>query len=130
MDKNYVKELHELRGMIYKGDFLESLSEDEFNAGTIKFNIPDEDKIGMTNNGEGVWGWVTPEDKEKYNNDSFDGEIKVILCNTPLNFYGLFFWGTELVIKCNGASRPVLSSRWMKEEIFTKDWYGGEEDDE
>ena len=69
------------------------------------------------------WGWVSPEDKERYNDDSFTGEIAVILCNQPLNFYGLFFWGTELVIKCNGSSRPVLSDRWMNENVFCKEWY-------
>lgn len=123
MDKNDIKELHDLRGLCYKGDFLESLSEDEFNSGMIKFNIPDEDNIGKTINGEGVWGWVTKEDKEKYDDDNFSGDIKVILANTPLNFYGLFFWGTELCITCNGSSRPVLSMQWMQENVISKDWW-------
>lgn len=123
MDKNEVKELHVLRGLCYKGDFLERLSEDEFNAGMIKFNIPDEDKIGKTINGEGVWGWISKEDREKYNNGNFKGELKVILANTPLKFYGLFFWGTELAITCQGSNRPVLSAQWMKKNVLSKDWY-------
>ena len=48
-----------------KGKFIESMSKEEFDKGLIKFNIPDEDRINSLN-GEGVWGWVTQEDKENY----------------------------------------------------------------
>lgn len=123
MEEKSVKELLEERGMVYKGEFIESLSEDEFNKGMIKFNIPDKREIGGTINGEGVWGWISPEDKEKYIDDSFEGELKCILCNHPINFYGYLFWGTEVVIKCNGSRRPVLSSDWVRENITSKDWY-------
>lgn len=38
-----------------------------------------------------------------------------------------FLWlsvlGTEVVIKCNGSIRPVLSSDWVRENITSKDWY-------
>lgn len=122
-DVNKIKEIHEIRGLSYKADFLESLSEEEFMSGMIKFNIPDEDEVGETNNGEGVWGWIAREDREKYNDDNFKGDIKVILANTPLNFFGIFFWGTELEITCNGKERPVLSFEWVKKNVFQQDWY-------
>ena len=40
-----------------KGEFFEKLPEDQQNAGLIKFNIPDSDRIDSLN-GEGVWGWA------------------------------------------------------------------------
>lgn len=123
MEKQEVLKLHEYRGLISKIEFLEGLSETEFNEGMIKFNIPDITRIGQTNNGEGVWGWISPTDKISYENNGFQGEIKAILCNTPLNFFGILFWGTEVVIKCNGSSRPVISYEWVRKNITEKEWY-------
>lgn len=122
MKNDEVKELHELRGLCYKGDFLQNLSDEEFNEGLIKFEIPDDEKDGA-NISERVWGWVTKEDKEKYNDDNFRGEIKVILANDSLNYSWILFWGTELVIECNGSNRPVLSSEWIQDNVLSKDWY-------
>lgn len=99
-----------------KGKFIESLSEEQFNAGTIKFNIPDEDDI-YSSNGEGVWGWVTQEDKEKYNNDNYDGELMAILLNHPLNYFGKLHWGDEVKLKCHGQNRPTLDPDWVKENL-------------
>ena len=38
-----------------KEDFLKTLTEEQLNAGYLKFNIPDEDNPTSLN-GEGVWG--------------------------------------------------------------------------
>lgn len=97
--------------MAYKGDLIESLSEEEFRAGCIKFYIPPEDDDAC---GESIWGWTTPEDKEKYNDDDFYGEIKAILTNQPLNYCGALAWGCEVVLKCNGADRPDLSNDFIE----------------
>lgn len=100
-----------------KGTFIESLSEDEFNAGLIKFNIPDEDNIHSTN-GEGVWGWATAEDKARYNDDSFHGNITAILLNQPLNYYGRLNWGDEVILKCHGSNRPTIDPNWVVENLM------------
>ena len=97
--------------------FIESLTEEQFKAGCIKFNIPDEDRI-ESKNGEGVWGWVTPEDKAKYNDDTFCGKMKAILLNVPLNYFPRLKWGTEVVIKCHGPNRPTLDPKWVHEELL------------
>ncbi len=48
-----------------KSEFIRSLDKEDFEKSLIKFNIPDENRIDSLN-GEGVWGWVTQEDREKY----------------------------------------------------------------
>ena len=100
-----------------KGAFIESMSKEDFNAGLIKFNIPDEDNIGSTN-GEGVWGHVTAEDKKKYNDDSFYDTITAILLNQPLNYYGRLNWGDEVVLRCHGDKRPTLDPQWVIENLM------------
>ena len=103
--------------IINKGEFIELLTkEDRLNAGLIKFNIPDEDDI-YSKNGEGVWGWVTHDDKTKYNNDRYYGEITAILLNQPLNYFGRLNWGDEVKLKCQGANRPILDPDWVKENL-------------
>lgn len=99
-----------------KGKFIESMSKEEFDKGLIKFNIPDEDRINSLN-GEGVWGWVTQEDKEKYDNDTYGDKITAILLNTPLNYYGILKWGDEVVLQCHGDSRPTLDPDWVMENL-------------
>lgn len=100
-----------------KGKFIKSLSEKEYDAGLIKFNIPDEDNI-QSLNGEGVWGWVTPENKEKYNDDSYNGSITAILLNQPLNYYGKLNWGDEVILNCHGNSRPTLAPLFVMEKLM------------
>lgn len=124
MSHEELKGIIESRGMVYKGDWFEKLSEEEQNAGYIKFNIPDEDKPNSLN-GEGVWGWVTPEDKAKYNDDNCHEVIKAILCNSPLNYMGILFWGMEVEIKCHGDRRPTLNPEWVEENISNAEWYKG-----
>lgn len=122
MSNDEVMQLHELRGLCYKGDFLRRLSDEEFNEGLIKFEMLDDGSEDGMNISERIWGWVTKEDKEKYMDDSYSGDIKVILANNPLNFAGVLFWGTELAIT-RKSGNPVLSAQWMKDNVFCKDWY-------
>ena len=102
-----------------KSDFLETLPEDQYNAGLIKFNIPDEDRIDSLN-GEGVWGWVSPEDKKKYDDDKYQGKITAILLNWPINYFGILSWGDELVLQCHGGNRPTLDPEWVKSNILNQ----------
>ena len=106
-----------MKNITNKGKFIKGLSDSECEVGLIKFNIPDEDDI-YSNNGEGVWGWVTPEDKEKYNDDSYVGQIVAILLNIPLNYYGRLGWGDEVVLDCHGENRPTLSPEWVNEYLI------------
>lgn len=99
-----------------KGELIESLTEAQFNAGLLKFNIPDKENIHSCN-GEGVWGWTTPEDYAKYNEDTYNGKITVILLNQPLNYYGRLSWGDEVTVKCHGGNRPTLDPEWVKEHL-------------
>ena len=54
MDMYEVKNLVESRGMVYKGEFLQQLSKDEFNDGMRKVNLQEIDNLDNLN-GEGVW---------------------------------------------------------------------------
>ena len=103
--------------VISKKEFIESLTEEEWNTGLIKFNIPDEDNIHSVN-GEGVWGWANAEDKEKYHDDTFHGNITAILLNQPLNYFGRLNWADEVVLKCHGSSRPTLDPDWVMENLM------------
>lgn len=102
--------------LVYKGDFIESLTREQFSAGNIKFNIPDEDHPNNLN-GEGVWGWVTEEDKAKYHDDNYHGKLTAILLNNPLEYFGRLVWGTEVVLQCHGPRRPTLDPEWVKENL-------------
>lgn len=102
--------------MINKSEFIESMDKEKFNEGLIKFNIPDENNI-YSLNGEGVWGWVTQEDREKYYEDTCTNKITAVLLNTPLNYYGILKWGDEVVLQCHGNSRPTLDPDWVMENL-------------
>lgn len=122
MTVSEIEALCESRGLPYKAEFMEMLSDEELQAGYMKFNIPDVDSL-YDGNGEGVWGWMTPEDKEKYNDDTFFGELPAVLLNTPINYYGILWWGCEVVVQCRGNERPVLSPEWVKDKIFATHWF-------
>lgn len=96
-----------------KGEFFKNLSEEEKENGYIKFNIQSL-KDPYSKNGEGVWGWVTPEYRAKYNDDSYEGNIKAILVNVPIRDYGFLEWGTEVTLKCHGSDRPTIDPEWVK----------------
>ena len=102
--------------MINKTEFIENMDKEDFEKGLIKFNILDEDRTSSLN-GEGVWGWVTQEDKEKYDDNTYKGKITAILVNRPLNYYGILRWGDEVVLQCHGDSRPTLAPDWVKENL-------------
>ena len=116
MDERSARQITEDLGLTWKGDFMEALSEEEEEAGYINFNIPNPESPDDLN-GEGVWGWMTPEDKKKYDDDSFTGKLPVILCNDPLYYSGTLFAGQELVVRCNGSLRPILDPEWVKEHL-------------
>lgn len=121
MDMNDVKIIVESRDMVYKGQFLEQLSKEEFNNGMRKVNLQ---KITELNSlrGEGCWAWVAKEDRIKY--DGYSKEvIKVILANSPIDYMGILFWGSELLVKCNGYNRPTLSVEWVNEKILNSNWF-------
>lgn len=99
-----------------KTDFLRALSTEEFDRGCIKFNIPDENTPDALN-GEGVWGWVTPEDKTRYNDDTYTGKISAILLTRPIACPDLLRWGAECVLQCHGQNRPTLDPEWVKEYL-------------
>ena len=104
--------------MVDKQDFYMSLTEEQQRDGWIKFNIPNPEKGMRGINGEGVWGWLSPEDKEKWADDKFTGKISAILLNDPLNFAGQLMFGSEVVIQCHGENRPTLDVEWAKENLM------------
>lgn len=101
--------------IINKEEFLKTLTDEQLNAGYLKFDIPDEDDA--TYNGECVWGWAAPEEKEKYNDLTYKGKITAILLNQPIEYYGRLNWADEVVLKCRGDNKPVLDSEWIKENL-------------
>lgn len=104
--------------MVRKQDFYMSLTEEQQRDGWIKFNIPDPEKGMRGLNGEGVWGWLTPEDKEKWADNRFTGKLNAILLNDPLRFAGQLVFGSEVVIRCHGEDRPTLDVEWAKENLI------------
>lgn len=106
-----------MKRIINKGKFIESLSEERFHAGVIKFNIPNPKYI-YDKSGEGVWGWVTQEEKEKYHDDNYFGTITAILVNDPIYYAGKLHWGDEVKLRCNGNVRPTLDVEWVKEYLL------------
>lgn len=97
-----------------KAEFIYSLNEEQFNAGVIKFDIPNPRNI-YNKGGEGVWGWVTQRDKKKYQDDNYYGTITAILANDPIYYSGKLHWGDEVKLRCNGDARPTLDVEWVKE---------------
>ena len=107
VDKEDIKKLCEERGIIYKADFMDGLSEKQFDEGCIKLYIPADGNGGC---GEGIWGLITPEDKKKYMDDNFYGEIKSVLCNNPINYFG----------SCFGVVKFRLFAREKTDQYFRK----------
>ena len=102
--------------IINKEDFLKTLTDEQLNAGYFKFNIPDEDDPTCLS-GEGVWGWCTPDEKIKYDDDTYDGKITAILMNQPIEYYGRLNWGDEVILQCHSYNRPTLDPEWVKENL-------------
>lgn len=98
-----------------KAEYLSMLDSETLERGYIKFNI-----LAQNSNcyPEGVWGWVTPEAKLKYQDDSFMGKIIAILCNDPIfNYRGDIVYGDEVVLQCNGKLRAYLDPEWIKKYL-------------
>lgn len=87
-----------------KGVMIESMDSAVLEAGYIKFNLPDE----------GVWAYASPEDKKKYDDDSYFGKITAILLNPPL--FSNLNWGDEVTLICHGANRPTLDPEFIERE--------------
>ena len=121
MNINEVKNLVESRNVIYKGEFLQQLSEKEFNNGIRKVNLQEIDNLDRLN-GEGVWAWLDEEGRKEYDSNS-NKIIKAILVNSPLEYMGILFWGSEIEIRCNYGNRPNLSKEWVVEKILNANWY-------
>ncbi len=66
---------------------------------------------------EGVWVWITPEDKKKYNDDTYTGKLKGILCNNPILYGVLLHFGIEVQIECKGDKRGELDAEWINSII-------------
>lgn len=95
-----------------RSEEIKNMSDEEYKKGLLKFNIPDCDRP-YSLSGEGVWGWTTPEEKEKYADDSYEGKITAILCNNPFEYNGLLHYGIEVQLQCHGESRPTLDPEWI-----------------
>lgn len=100
-----------------KEDFIKTLTDEQLNAGYLKFNIPDANKPTSLN-GEGVWGWASLEEKEKYDHDNYNGKITAILMNHPIEYFGRLKWGDEVILQCHGDRRPTLDPDWVKENLM------------
>lgn len=106
-----------MKELVNKTEFMNSLTEEELHSGYIKFNIPN-DGSGHRFASEGIWGWVTPENKKKYNDDTCFEKITAILCNDPLNFANRLKLFDEVVIQCMGKERPVLDNDFIHEYLL------------
>ena len=100
--------------LINKSEKIKSMSKEEYNNGLLRFNIPGCDDL-YSLSGEGVWGWASPEDKKKYEDDTYEGKITAILLNNPLEYFGVLRWGVEVQLKCHGDCRPTLDPEWIAE---------------
>lgn len=106
--------------LVNKTKFLENLPKEELEKGYIKFNIPDKNNL-YSLNGEGIWGWVSGEDKENYFDNNYKGKIMAILCNNPINHAGILTYGTEVILQCHGENRPTLDPEWIMDFLNTEE---------
>lgn len=102
--------------IVNKEEFLKTLTDGQLDAGYFKFNIPDVN-CPTSLNGEGVWGWAAPDEKRKYNDDTYSGKITAILMNQPIEYYGRLHYADEVILQCHGYNRPTLDPDWVKENL-------------
>ena len=100
--------------MVNRKDYIDSLDNETIDAGLIKFNIPEYDKRYETN-GEGVWGYVNSDDKQKYHDDTYTGKITAILLNEPFSYDNLHLFD-EVQLVCHGEYRPTIDPEWIEQE--------------
>ena len=103
--------------IINRKDFVETIDKHDFNDGLVAFNLPPEHYLESLN-GEGVWGWTTKEEKEKYLDDTFNGTITAILLSQPASYEGKLNWGDAVVLRCHGNYRPTLDPEWVMENLM------------
>lgn len=92
-----------------KGDYIESLSEENLNRGLVKIHIPDPDAVV---NGEDVWGYLGPREKL-----STKRKFKIILLNNSFCYLGFLHWGDEILCKRKGDSY-TLDVDWINNCIL------------
>ncbi len=117
MDKELMRKRAEMLKTEWKGDLLKQMDEETYANGQIRFNIPNP-KNPDSLNGEGVWGWCSSEDKEKFNDDSYEGKITAILDNRPLHYAGVLIPGLVVTLRCHGEYRPTLDPDWVQEHLI------------
>lgn len=98
--------------IVNKKDFIKSLSEEEFDNGCFKFDIYDGSPIS-----EGVWGWLPPDDIQKYYNGELNCSVKCILVNQPLSYGNKLRCYDEVAVKFNKQATPCLDPDWVKENL-------------
>lgn len=104
-------------GLTYRGEEVEAMPDDVRRGRWIKFNIQDEENPDSIN-GEGVFGLcLSDEDKAKYYDDEYTGNLTVILGNDPLNYAGRLSWGVEVELQCHGPNRPTLAPDFLRRLI-------------
>lgn len=83
-----------------KSEFLKSLKKEEFDNGTIRVLIECED--GMSEN---VWA---------YQDNNMDKSFAILL-NTPLSYFPVLCYGSEVKIKYRN-NIAILDINWVAEE--------------
>lgn len=83
-----------------KYEFLKSLKKEELNNGTIKVLI--ECRDGIT---ESVWA---------YQDGDMDKSFAILL-NTPLSYFPVLYYGSEVKIKYRD-NMAILDTNWVVEE--------------
>lgn len=87
--------------MIYnKSEFLKSLKKEEIDSGAIRVLIECRDDIP-----ENVWA---------YQDDNMDKSFAILL-NTPLSYFPVLCYGSEVKIKHRG-NMTILDTNWVAEE--------------
>ena len=103
--------------IINKGDFIESLSDEELMSVSFRCEIPPIEDIYRGYGDETIWVYLSEEDRVKYNDLKYTGTIMGILLNQPINYIGLLKWGDEVRLKClGGITLPILDPEWVVEE--------------
>ena len=83
-----------------KSEFLKSLKKEELDNGTIRVSIECGD--GMTEN---IWA---------YQDDNMDKSCAILL-NTPLSYFPVLCYGSEVKIK-HRDNMAILDTNWVVEE--------------
>jgi hypothetical protein len=103
--------------IVNKGDFIESIPEEELGSVAFRCGIPPIEDIYRGYGDETLWVYLSEEDRVKYNDMKYTGTIMGILLNQPINYIGLLKWGDEVRLKClGGITLPILDPDWVVEE--------------